>query len=189
MTEAKIVMRQKILQEMVNILPKQRQQWENHLFDQLMLYLKEHANIKRIAMYYSFYPEVNVVPMMERLLESDYVIYLPCLAKDYQLEFAPYTKNTPLKTVFDKLKQPDISVRVDLCQIDLMIVPGVGFTLDGYRIGYGGGYYDRLLLNVRHLNTLSLVFPIQIKAMIHQLIEPHDQKIAKLLIADSTKGT
>ncbi len=45
-------------------------------------------------------------------------------------------------------------------EIELMIVPGVAYDFNGYRIGYGGGYYDRYLSNY-HNKFLSLAFTQQ----------------------------
>lgn len=52
---------------------------------------------------------------------------------------------------------------------DLIIVPGVAFTKDGNRLGYGGGYYDRYLPLCRQANLVSTAFPEQ---MLDTL--PHD---------------
>lgn len=48
-------------------------------------------------------------------------------------------------------------------QIDIIIVPGVGFTLSGQRLGYGGGYYDRYLPMCTRAHILALAFPEQIE--------------------------
>lgn len=46
-------------------------------------------------------------------------------------------------------------------EIDLLLVPGLVFSRDGYRIGFGGGYYDRYLADFIH-STISIAFSEQI---------------------------
>src|SRR5688572_2141189 len=44
-----------------------------------------------------------------------------------------------------KIREPDATGPITTTEIDVFIVPGLGFTRDGHRIGYGRGYYDRVL--------------------------------------------
>ncbi|KRG14963.1 hypothetical protein ACA29_05405 [Lederbergia galactosidilytica] len=72
------------------------------------------------------------------------------MEKGYSDLYEPNTKETKLF-----LKQ----------EIDLLIVPGLVFTKEGYRLGFGGGFYDRFLSDY-HGNTVSLAFTKQIKEKI-----------------------
>lgn len=73
---------------------------------------------------------------------------------------------------------PSRCKRVDALAIDLLIVPGVVFTKEGYRIGFGGGYYDRFLKEYTG-TTLSLVHSKQL--MNNMPIEPHDIPVQYLI--------
>lgn len=65
---------------------------------------------------------------------------------------------------------------VNLCDVDLMVLPGVAFDKSGHRLGYGAGYYDRLLED-RHTRPFlaALAFELQIVDMIP--VEGHDVKV------------
>jgi 5-formyltetrahydrofolate cyclo-ligase len=73
-----------------------------------------------------------------------------------------------------KEKIKEISVN----ELDLIIVPGVGFDNHGHRIGHGKGYYDNLLKNFEKL-TIGLAFEFQIIKNIP--IEKHDIPIDKIV--------
>jgi 5-formyltetrahydrofolate cyclo-ligase len=59
--------------------------------------------------------------------------------------------------------------------VDLVIIPGAGFDVSGSRIGYGGGYYDRLLSGLqKHIPVIAPACEEQVVDMIPS--EPHDIK-------------
>ncbi|WP_332691050.1 5-formyltetrahydrofolate cyclo-ligase [Halalkalibacter lacteus] len=90
-------------------------------------------------------------------------------------------------TRFDHLEDRPYCLKepmVEFCQpinhdeIDLVIVPGLAFDKNGYRLGFGGGFYDRFLPTVDAI-TLSLAFPCQIVQTLP--VEKHDQKIDHII--------
>nr|MBC8412083.1 5-formyltetrahydrofolate cyclo-ligase [bacterium] len=88
---------------------------------------------------------------------------------------------------------PGITVNREatLQDVDLVIIPGTGFDTDGNRLGYGGGYYDRLLsieskrlAQVEHIPTVALAFEEQIGEEIPA--EPHDIKVDIIITDERT---
>lgn len=59
--------------------------------------------------------------------------------------------------------------------VSVVIVPGVAFDAHGHRLGYGGGYYDRLLANMRAATFVGLAFDGQLAEKIPA--EPHDVRV------------
>jgi 5-formyltetrahydrofolate cyclo-ligase len=69
---------------------------------------------------------------------------------------------------------------VDFSSVNLILVPGLAFTVDGHRLGRGAGFYDRLLERcIREQHTLGVCFH-------HRLLpelpmEAHDQRVERVI--------
>ncbi len=61
----------------------------------------------------------------------------------------------------------------------MMLVPGLAFSEEGYRLGYGGGYYDRYVKDANFL-TMAMAYDFQIFPEIPR--EEHDAKCAQMYI-------
>ncbi|MBF6625671.1 5-formyltetrahydrofolate cyclo-ligase [Aerococcaceae bacterium zg-BR9] len=183
---SKNTLRQSILQKLSNLDETLRKQWEYDLYQQLIDEVKLH-DYQSIACIYSMEPEINFHPLIGQLQQMGCDVYLPCIEANYQLCFRQYCVGDSLKRVFKSIYQPlNTAPQRPASEIDLIIVPGLLFNQSGYRIGFGGGYYDRLLARYSHLNTISLAFPIQVTHKIDLLIEPHDRRIKHLIIAQNS---
>lgn len=68
----------------------------------------------------------------------------------------------------------------DAKQLELVIVPGIAFDLNGHRIGYGKGYYDKFLKRLpRGTKRVGLAFEFQVVDRIPR--EAHDQRLHKIV--------
>jgi 5-formyltetrahydrofolate cyclo-ligase len=93
--------------------------------------------------YWPFRGEVGVHPLIRRLIERGARAALPVVvAKGQPLEFWAWNPGAPLRRGVWDIPVP---VERQLVQPTALLVPLVGFDCRGYRLGYGGGYYDRTL--------------------------------------------
>ena len=107
-----------------------------------------------------------IAPIMTAIWEAKKNCYLPILSKSQTLVFGAYESHTMLKTNRYHIPEPDISSYFPLEQLDLVLMPLVGFDLQGHRLGMGGGYYDRtfqFLLDkkIRKPFMLGLAYELQ----------------------------
>ena len=73
----------------------------------------------------------------------------------------------------------------DLNKVEFVLLPGVAFTRDGSRLGYGGGFYDKLIARMTHRPTLvAAAFSLQIVEHLPQ--EPTDVKVYWLVSEQSS---
>ena len=170
-------LRKQVLHEMKAISQEQKQFIDQALTEQLLQH-PFYQEAKVIATYLSFPHEFQTQELIEQALKDGQKVLIPKTYPKGRMDFVVYDPQQLVKTSFGLLEpQGDLEV-VDASQIDLIHVPGLAFTTEGYRIGYGGGYYDRYLKHFSG-NTLSTVYPCQIRDFIP---EDHDIPVQEVLI-------
>ena len=170
-------LRKQVLHEMKAISREQKQAIDQALTEQL-LHHPFYQEAKIIATYLSFPHEFQTQELIEQALKDGKKVLIPKTYPKGRMDFVVYDPQQLVKTSFGLLEpQGDLEV-VDASQIDLIHVPGLAFTTEGYRIGYGGGYYDRYLEQFSG-HTLSTIYPCQIQDFIP---ENHDIPVQEVLI-------
>ena len=170
-------LRKQVLQEMKALPRQQKKAMHLALTDQFLKH-PFYQEAKIIATYLSFPHEFQTQELIEQALKDGKKVLIPKTYPKGRMDFVVYNPQQLVKTSFGLLEpQGDLEV-VDASQIDLIHVPGLAFTTEGYRIGYGGGYYDRYL---KHFSghTFSTIYPCQIKDFIP---EKHDIPVQEVLI-------
>jgi 5-formyltetrahydrofolate cyclo-ligase len=99
--------------------------------------------VKRLAFYWPTRGEPSVTQMITTWLAEDSTreAGLPVVVGDV-LEFAPWTPSTPLEPGAYGIQVPASKRRM---KPQLLLIPCLGIDVNRYRLGYGGGYYDRTL--------------------------------------------
>jgi len=114
-----------------------------------LLNLRQLKQAKRIAVYLSNDGELNLLELIKQIWKKKKQCYLPVLNKKRSgyLLFLPYYKNQKMVKNRFKIREPIYNNRKSLLakQLDIILMPLVGFDKQANRIGMGGGYYDRSL--------------------------------------------
>jgi len=143
-----------------------------------------------VLVYMNFGAEFAAEKLVTQALQADKRVLLPRInrasrhldlyqVQDMQHDLAPGTWGIrePL---------PERCVRVDaLDTIDFILLPGVAFGRDGARLGYGGGFYDKLLARLTHKPVLAAgAYGMQLIENIPQ--ESTDRKVEWLATENET---
>lgn len=124
-----------------------------------------------IAVTISLPLEVDTKPLLQAAWDAGKIVLVPKVHHD-GLTFHVISSMQEVEVGVMNILEPTTPA-VDL-PIDLCVVPGRVFDRSGYRVGWGGGYYDRFL-DIYNGKTVALAYAVQIVDQVP--VEPHDQAV------------
>jgi 5-formyltetrahydrofolate cyclo-ligase len=142
-------------------LPEERRIVLGQRVGDRFLALAEVAAASTVMAFWSFGSEVPTGGLIQHLHERGATVVLPRIEGSdlVPVRFAPGDRTT--STSFGA-REPADGQRISPADLDVVAVPGVAFDRGGRRIGYGAGYYDRLLPRTRAV-SVGLAFDIQMQ--------------------------
>ena len=103
---------------------------------------KEKINKKVIGGYYPVNSEIDDLAILRKFEENKYNISLPVIKKNFQMDFYRWSFSDVLKVNKYGIPEPEIK---NIVYPNILLIPLVAFDKNLNRLGYGGGYYDRLI--------------------------------------------
>jgi 5-formyltetrahydrofolate cyclo-ligase len=137
-----------------------------------------------LFIYVDFRSEVETQELITRCLDQGIRVAVP-LVDAKAVRMIPLLIKDPgrdLVTGYYGIPEPDPmkTAPVDPGEIDAAIIPGSVFDVFGGRLGYGGGYYDRFLVNdAPQARRIGFAFELQVVEKVP--VEPHDQPLDILI--------
>jgi 5-formyltetrahydrofolate cyclo-ligase len=145
-----------------------------------LLQLEMITTAQTIFCYLSFKQEVSTFYLIKHLLQRQKTVLVPKMIKGEMLpiditSLEQVTANS--YGILEPIESKPFTLPIDIC-----IVPGLAFTQDGKRLGFGGSYYDRYFAQNKTMLKIALAYSFQIIAQLPT--EPHDQ-IVDLIITEN----
>ena len=179
----KPALRKELLRRRDQIPPEVRKA-KNRMILERLLSLEEFKNAGTVFFYASFRTEFDTTELIKISLAAGKRAVLPKVDREKQelvlYEIKDFSELGPGYMGIPEPTSPETPVSIN--DIDLVIIPGAGFDPMGNRIGYGGGYYDRLLSGMqKHVPVIAPAYEEQIIDSIPS--EPHDIRV-KVIVTD-----
>lgn len=177
-----------------NLIDEETKRYKDRKIKELLTGLPEFIQSHTILLYASFRSEVDTTVLIEYCFAAGKVAVLPKVAKvakedsiNSRLRLYEIRDIKELSSGYYGIPEPDVpedrGMRAE--DMDLIVVPGVAFGEDCSRLGYGKGFYDKLLSGVRRQKTedRSLIIAIAYEEQVVKSIpsESHDIKMDKII--------
>lgn len=160
-----------------NLNEKRRE--EAALFIQKTLLCKPKRSV---LSYWPIGSELNLRPL-NQILASQNRLFLPSIEKNGLVAYQVDHPEIQLKLSHMRLWEPDPlqCPKVPWEIIDCILVPGLAFDREHYRLGYGEGWYDRLLKNSIHTHTIGIGYLEQLSSDLLPH-DPWDMPLSEILL-------
>jgi len=177
----KAEVRQACLCQRTSLGEKERKR-KSIIIQQKLMDLPEFQLAKTVMLFLNFREEVETTALAEATIAgkkklvlprcAPHGILLPIEVRDLEQDIEPGTYG---------IREPKLTLGVvEPSEIDLIIVPGSGFDLQGERLGYGGGFYDRFFMLLNPVTPrIALGFECQIIPQVP--VGKHDAKMTMLV--------
>ncbi len=122
--------------------------------------MDEYMKAERVLCYVALRDEVQTSGLLHEIQRSGRTLYLP-RTKGSQLDVVRVTPETRMISGAFGVLEPEDGELAAIEEMDLVLAPGVAFDRAGNRLGYGKGYFDRLLASCR-CPVIGLAYEVQI---------------------------
>ena len=122
--------------------------------DIIKLLKKKRIKGKIVGGYYPYNNELDCIQILEKLEKKNYIISLPKIKKNFQMDFIQWSSKEPL--VINKFGIPEPS-NGKIKFPDMLLIPLLSFDKKLNRVGYGGGFYDRYIQRIKRKKKPLLV--------------------------------
>jgi 5-formyltetrahydrofolate cyclo-ligase len=119
--------------------------------------IPEFLTDRRIGGYWAVSGELPLAALIQGLRERDQVYHLPIVGEGHLLKFAPWQPGGGIAMNRYGIPEPDCAAEAQVApeQLDVVLLPLLGFDRRGHRLGFGGGYYDRSFAFLRERTTAA----------------------------------
>ena len=146
------MIKSKIRKKILDIRKKKNN--KNIKFSFLKIFKEIKKNISKKKIVGGYYPvnfEINILEFLEKLEIKGVQLCLPVVKKDNKMDFYSWSTKNLLKLNKYGIPEPE---QIKKVYPDIILIPLVAFDSRLYRIGYGGGYYDRYIEKLSNKKNL-----------------------------------
>lgn len=152
---------------------------DSKIFNNLIS-LNSYKRAKKVFVYIGFGSEINTKSLIEIMLKEGKEVFVPKVLEEEMIALKITSLNNLIESKFKILEPVGEKSDIDGEEFDLIIMPGVAFDRSGNRIGYGKGYYDKYLKDVKSdIKKIALAYELQLIEEIET--EEHDLKVDSII--------
>ncbi len=181
-TERKRALRSTLIAARARLSPEERAE-RSRLIAQRAARLPLVQAAELVALYAPLGTEVDALELA-RLLGPARTAYPRSVAGTRRLDFARCAPRELVRGPLGAREPPPSAGAVDSASIGCVVLPGIGFSSAGYRLGRGGGYYDSTLRDMSAARRVALAFDLQLLDDLP--LEPHDVRLDAIVTESRT---
>ena len=142
------------------------------------------ASSKNNLLYFPYKKEIRLDLIIEEIRVNSNNIYMPKIFSNKKMKFNLLSKDSILKANQYGIKEIENTEYLEPDLFNTMFIPFVGVDINGCRLGYGGGYFDRTLAGLMgssHSKPLIIGLGYDYQILSKNLAEPHDLRYHKVV--------
>ena len=173
---SKLVLKSKLRKKILKIREKNNKKNIQIDFNKIIKILKKEKMTKKIiGGYYPVNFEVDDLKLLEKFEKKNFDISLPVVKKNFQMDFYQWSFSDPLKINKYGIPEPETK---NIVYPDVLLIPLLAFDKNLNRLGYGGGYYDRIIKKLsKKKNIIKIGLAFSIQEIDKVPINVYDQKL------------